>query len=70
MNLVLHKGEILGLAGLVGAGRTELARAIFGADKISTGTVQINGKTIEIKNIRHAIAHKIGLVQKIEKNKV
>lgn len=43
-------------------GRTELARAIFGADKISTGTVQINGKTIEIKNIRHAIAHKIGLV--------
>lgn len=62
VNLVLHKGEILGLAGLVGAGRTELARAIFGADKISTGTVQINGKTIEIKNIRHAIAHKIGLV--------
>ena len=62
VNLVLHKGEILGLAGLVGAGRTELARAIFGADKISTGTVQINGKTIEIKNVRHAIAHKIGLV--------
>ncbi|MBV7273944.1 sugar ABC transporter ATP-binding protein [Clostridium thailandense] len=46
----LHKGEILGLAGLVGAGRTELVRAIFGADKIDSGEIKIKGKKVKIKN--------------------
>ena len=50
----LHKGEILGFAGLVGAGRTELARAIFGADKKQYGEVIIDGKSVDIKSPRHA----------------
>ncbi|WP_038079019.1 sugar ABC transporter ATP-binding protein [Treponema primitia] len=44
----LRKGEILGIAGLVGAGRTEVARAIFGADKKETGTIEIHGKVQNI----------------------
>ena len=50
----LHKGEILGFAGLVGAGRTELARAIFGADKKQYGEVIIDGKSVDVKSPRHA----------------
>ncbi len=62
INLVLHKGEILGLAGLVGAGRTELARAIFGADPICSGKIKMEGEDIDIKSTRDAISQKIGLV--------
>jgi inositol transport system ATP-binding protein len=58
----VHKGEILGIAGLVGAGRTESARAIFGADTIDSGEVRIGGKPVTIRNPAHAIAHGIGLV--------
>jgi ABC-type sugar transport system ATPase subunit len=42
----LHRGEILGMAGLIGAGRTEIARAIFGADKVRSGSVLLNGQLI------------------------
>ena len=42
----LHRGEILGFAGLVGAGRTETMRAIFGADKMDSGKVFLNGREI------------------------
>lgn len=59
-NLVLKKGEILGLSGLMGAGRTELARAIFGADPITEGEVFISGKKTVIKNPKDAIAKGIG----------
>lgn len=62
IELKLHRGEILGLAGLVGSGRTELARAIMGADPISSGKMKINNQYIKIKNVRHAISNKIGLV--------
>ncbi len=58
----LKKGEILGLGGLVGAGRTELVRAIFGADSIVSGSLTLNGKTLALKSPRDAIANKIGLV--------
>jgi inositol transport system ATP-binding protein len=58
----VHKGEILGLAGLVGAGRTESARAIFGADRIDSGRVLIEGKPVSIHSPAHAIRHGIGLV--------
>ena len=55
LNLTIQKGEIVGLAGLLGAGRTELARVIFGIDKKDRGEIQINGKTVEFKLPRHAI---------------
>jgi ribose transport system ATP-binding protein len=58
----VRKGEILGLVGLVGAGRTEIVRAIFGADKVKGQTVLIDGKTVRIKNPRDAKRLGIGLV--------
>lgn len=63
INFKLYKGEILGIAGLVGAGRTEILRALFGADPITSGEVLINGKPFDIKNNpRRAIEHGISLV--------
>lgn len=61
-SLKLHKGEILGLGGLVGAGRTELVRAIFGADPLSSGELLLYGKPMKIKNPRDAIQNGIGLI--------
>ena len=58
----LRKGEILGFAGLVGAGRTEMARAIFGIDRLEAGEIWISGKKVHIRSPRDAIAHKIALV--------
>lgn len=59
IDFTLNRGEILGFAGLMGAGRTELARAIFGADPIDSGTIKLNGKVIVIKGISDAIAQGI-----------
>ena len=58
----VHKGEILGIAGLVGAGRTETARAIFGADRFDSGSVLIDGRQVAIRSPRDAIQQGIGLV--------
>ncbi|MEG1249753.1 MAG: sugar ABC transporter ATP-binding protein [Citrobacter sp.] len=55
IDFTLHQGEILGFAGLMGAGRTELARAIFGADPIDSGTIKLNGNVTVIKDIPDAI---------------
>ena len=57
-----HSGEILGIAGLVGSGRTELARALFGADPITSGSVEVEGKQVNLKSPRSAIAHGVGLL--------
>ncbi|MEH0032258.1 sugar ABC transporter ATP-binding protein [Citrobacter freundii] len=54
IDFTLYQGEILGFAGLMGAGRTELARAIFGADPIDGGTLKLNGKVTVIKDIPDA----------------
>jgi inositol transport system ATP-binding protein len=62
MSLELRRGEILGLAGLVGAGRTELVRAIFGVDAIETGQLYLNGESVSIKSPRDAIRLGIALV--------
>ncbi len=51
----LHEGEVLGFAGLVGAGRTEVMRALFGDDKILSGTIQLDGQIISFKSPREAI---------------
>jgi len=58
----LHKGEILGLAGLMGSGRTELARILFGVDRLDSGEVQLNGQRVEIGNPREAAAAGIALI--------
>nr|WP_148257894.1 sugar ABC transporter ATP-binding protein [Leadbettera azotonutricia] len=62
VSFTLKKGEILGLGGLVGAGRTETVRAIFGADAINAGEVSIGGKPVHIKNPKEAIKYRIGLI--------
>lgn len=58
----LRKGEILGIAGLVGAGRTELTEAIFGLDPLSTGEIVVNGKIGSAKSPAQAMRSGIGLV--------
>lgn len=55
ISFYLRKGEILGFSGLMGAGRTELARAICGADKFNGGEILINGKSVTIKNPADAV---------------
>ncbi len=62
INLTLYQGEILGLAGLVGAGRTELARVLFGADPRESGRVTLGGKEIAPRSPREAIDAGIGLL--------
>lgn len=64
----LKKGEILGLAGLVGAGRTELAKLIFGAAKIRAGEIWVKGKKVKIANPRQAINLGIGYIPEDRKN--
>lgn len=63
----LRKGEILGFAGLMGAGRTETARAIFGADAIESGEIFVDGKKVEIKSPRDAVAAGIGYLSEDRK---
>lgn len=62
VGFTLRKGEILGFAGLIGSGRTELMNVIFGISSKSSGTISIKGKRVEIKTPRDAIKNKIGLV--------
>ena len=58
----LRRGEILGFGGLIGAGRTETARMIFGADKMSAGKIFLNGEKVSIKSPKDAIKKGIGLI--------
>ena len=58
----LRRGEILGIIGLVGAGRTELVRAIFGADRRQSGEIYVNGEKARIRNPREAIDNRIALL--------
>jgi len=64
----LRKGEILGFAGLMGAGRTEVARAIFGADPVDAGEVYIHGGRAFIKSPADAVAHGIGYLSEDRKH--
>ena len=61
-SLTLHQGEVLGIAGLVGAGRTELLRLIAGIDRPDSGTVQVRGKRVTGNNPRAAIQSGLGLL--------
>ncbi len=62
INFTAYAGEVLGIAGLVGAGRTELARAVFGADLIDSGKFFVKGQSVTIHNPNDAIQHGIGLL--------
>jgi ABC-type sugar transport system ATPase subunit len=62
ISLALRQGEIVGLAGLVGSGRTELARCIFGVDPRDSGEIYVNGVLMPIRNPRDAIRAGMGMV--------
>ena len=62
VSLHVRRGEVLGIAGLVGAGRTEMARAIFGADRFDSGSILVDGQPVRISSPQEAIRHGIGLV--------
>ena len=63
----LHRGEILGFAGLMGAGRTETARLVFGADKKWSGDIYINGEKVSIRSPRDAVKYGIGYLSEDRK---
>jgi ribose transport system ATP-binding protein len=64
----LNTGEIVGLTGLVGAGRTEVARAIFGADRLDAGQIYLAGTPIRVRSPQDAIRQGIGLLTEDRKN--
>jgi ribose transport system ATP-binding protein len=63
----LHEGEILGMAGLMGSGRTETARAIFGADEVQSGSIEIRGRRVSIRSPSDAVASGIGYLSEDRK---
>jgi ribose transport system ATP-binding protein len=63
----LRRGEILGLAGLMGSGRTETARAIFGADEVQSGTIEVKGRRVVIRSPQDAVANGIGYLSEDRK---
>ena len=67
VSFTLRRGEILGFSGLMGAGRTEVARAIFGADQFDSGEIFINGKKVNIKTPSDAVKHGIGYLSEDRK---
>lgn len=62
INFKLHKGEVLGISGLVGAGRSEIVRALFGIDKLTSGKVYVDGKKVNINTPEDAINSGIAMV--------
>ncbi|MDP9044354.1 MAG: sugar ABC transporter ATP-binding protein [Pseudomonadota bacterium] len=63
----VRRGEILGFAGLMGAGRTEVARAVFGADPVDGGEVLVHGRPARIRSPRDAVTHGIGYLSEDRK---
>lgn len=68
LDLELRRGELLGLAGLLGSGRTETARLLFGADKVDAGSIEIDGRQVAFANPRDAIAAGIGFCSEDRKH--
>jgi ribose transport system ATP-binding protein len=62
VSLTVRRGEIVGIAGLVGAGRTEFAEAMFGARPVQGGEVWIRGKKVSVRNPRQAVSHGMGFL--------
>ncbi|MFZ2352695.1 sugar ABC transporter ATP-binding protein [Paucilactobacillus nenjiangensis] len=68
VNFSVRSGEILAFSGLMGAGRTEIMRAIFGVDKLDSGDIFVNGEKVEIKTPEQAIKHNIGFLTENRKD--
>ncbi|MFC1651151.1 sugar ABC transporter ATP-binding protein [Candidatus Latescibacterota bacterium] len=68
VNFSVHKGEIVGIAGLIGAGRTEMVRTLFGADCKTTGEIFIENRKVDIRSPKDAIEHGLGLITEDRKN--
>jgi simple sugar transport system ATP-binding protein len=66
-DLAIHAGEVVGLAGLLGSGRTELARLLFGADHADSGTVQVDGRATALRTPRAGLDHKIAFLSENRK---
>ncbi|WP_370618871.1 sugar ABC transporter ATP-binding protein [Mumia sp. Pv 4-285] len=60
VDLDVYDGEVIGVAGLLGSGRTELARLLFGADASDSGTIEVRGRRVHLRTPRKAVDHKIG----------
>jgi ribose transport system ATP-binding protein len=68
VSLAVHRGEIVGMYGLVGAGRTEIAKAIIGAGNVTTGEIHVDGRRVRIRSVREALErHRIGYVSEDRK---
>ncbi len=67
INFALHRGEILGVAGLVGAGRTEMARLLIGADRPDKGDIYLYGKQVRFKSTRHSLKLGLGMLPESRK---
>lgn len=67
ISFTLHENEVLGIAGLVGSGRTELARMVFGADKKASGRIMLGGKGVNITSPRQALEHGLGYLSENRK---
>jgi ribose transport system ATP-binding protein len=68
VSFTVHQGELVGLTGLVGAGRTEVARTIFGADRLTSGNIFLDGLAITVKSPQDAIRQGIGLLTEDRKS--
>ncbi|MFC1406959.1 MULTISPECIES: sugar ABC transporter ATP-binding protein [Streptacidiphilus] len=68
VSLTLHAGEVVGVAGLVGSGRTETVRALFGADRATAGRIRVKGRTARIRTPRDAVRLGIGLLTEDRKS--
>lgn len=68
VSVTVRRGEIVGLAGLVGSGRTELARALFGADRLDAGEVLVSGTPVRLRSPGHAVRAGIGMLPESRKD--
>ena len=68
VDLQIHEGEVVGLAGLLGSGRTEILRSIAGADRLADGEIEVFGETARLRSPSDAIAHGVALIPEDRRN--
>jgi ABC-type sugar transport system ATPase subunit len=70
VDLDIRAGEIVGMAGLVGSGRTEIVRGVIGADPLFAGTIEINGRPVRLRSLREAVRHGISFISEERRTSV